>query len=54
MKNAIITHRRRFNANLEVGMEVSETVEYMKKELIKLGDEPQMCGKGVIAQFGDV
>lgn len=45
----IIDDRRWLHRHAEVGLELPDTISYVKSRLIELGYEPQICGKGVVA-----
>ena len=49
----IVRHRRYLHENAEVGFELKNTVEYVKKELEALNCTPNVCGKcGIFADIG--
>ena len=53
IKENIVTDRRYLHTHAETGFDLKETVSYVKKELEKLGYEPQECGRaGLVALAG--
>lgn len=52
LKDEIISNRRYFHANPEVGLEMPETQEYVMKQLESYGIEAKKCGHGVSAVIG--
>lgn len=52
LKDEIIEHRRTLHQIAEVGMDLPETVAYVKAELTKMGYTPVDIGKGVSALVG--
>ena len=54
MQLLLTKHRRYLHAHPELGFDLHQTKEYVKKELISIGYEPIECGKcGLIALAGD-
>jgi hippurate hydrolase len=53
LKEKIIEDRRFLHSHAEVGFELKETFDYVKKELEEMGYAPQKCGKsGLVALAG--
>ena len=52
IKDEIITHRRFFHTNAEVGMDTPKAVEYITKTLESYGIKSQICAGGVTALIG--
>lgn len=48
----MISHRRYFHENAELGSDLPKTVAYVTKELKALGYDPQPCGGGIVALAG--
>ncbi len=53
IKNQTIAHRRFLHENAEGGINMPKSVNYVSKELEKIGLTPQKCGGGVTATFGE-
>ncbi len=52
-KEEMMATRRYLHMHPELGFELHNTVEYVKKKLKEMGYQPQICGKsGVIAEVG--
>lgn len=52
LKEQIIADRRYLHQHAEFGMELPETVAYVKQRLMEMGYVPQDCAGGVIATVG--
>ena len=53
IKDEIIAHRRFLHENAEVGLNMPKAVNYILRELSKIGLIPQKCGGGVTATLGE-
>ena len=52
LKDEIITNRRYFHTNAEVGLELPKAVAYVTDKLKSYGIEPVKCGHGITATIG--
>ncbi len=52
LKDEIVSHRRYFHTNAEVGLELPKTREYIMEQLKSYGMDPKLCGHGVTATLG--
>ena len=53
IKDEIIAHRRFLHENAEMGLNMPKAVNYILRELNKIGLIPQKCGGGVTATLGE-
>ena len=53
IKDEIIAHRRFLHENAEMGLNMPKAVNYISRELNKIGLIPQKCGGGVTATLGE-
>jgi hippurate hydrolase len=53
LQESLVSDRRYLHSHAETGFDLKETLAYVKSELIKMGYEPQKCGKaGLVALAG--
>ena len=52
LKDEIITHRRYFHRNAEIGLNMPKAQAYVLEKLRDLGIDAQTCGHGVSATIG--
>ena len=52
LKEEIITNRRYFHTNAEVGLDMPKAKAYVMKQLESYGIQPKECGHGVVATLG--
>lgn len=52
LNQVIIEDRRYLHQHPELGLELPETVAYVKKQIKEIGLEPVDCGKGIIVDIG--
>lgn len=52
LKEEIITNRRYFHTNAEVGLEMPKARAYVMEKLESYGIKPELCGHGVTATIG--
>ncbi|MBQ6714296.1 MAG: amidohydrolase [Clostridia bacterium] len=52
IKDETVAYRRFLHCNAETGLNMPKAVEYVCKELIKIGLKPEKCGGGVTATLG--
>lgn len=53
LKDEIITNRRYFHKNAEVGLNMPKAKAYIMEQLKSYGIQPQICGHGVTATIGN-
>ena len=52
LKDEVISHRRFFHTNAEVGLNMPKAVEYVMEKLTSYGIQAEKCGHGVTATIG--
>ena len=52
LQDELIQNRRWLHAHAETGFELSQTVEFVKDKLMKMGYKPLSCGKSVAVNIG--